>query len=150
MLILLLTLLHFIDATLSNGVSIGALATVSGDVDLGHYGDVSVTTLTSVSSLTFSNSTSITALTIDGLASGDLGTYNFPLATSIVLGDIALNPTAPATVTATLATTFTSGFDGTLGDISFTTSGVAVVRLSATKIVGTVPLQTMGLVLRVT
>ena len=82
------------DADISNGVSIGALATVSGDVDLGHYGDVSVTTLTSVSSLTFSNSTSITALTIDGLASGDLGTYNFPLATSIVLGDIALNPTA--------------------------------------------------------
>jgi len=132
------------DADISNGVSIGALATVSGDVDLGHYGDVSVTTLTSVSSLTFSNSTSITALTIDGLASGDLGTYNFPLATSIVLGDIALNPTAPATVTATLATTFTSGFDGTLGDITFTTSGVAVVRLSATKITGVVTLTNSG------
>ena len=134
------------DASLSNGVSIGALATVSGDVDLGHYGDVSVTTLTSVSSLTFSNSTSITALTIDGLASGDLGTYDFPLATSIVLGDIALNPPAAGgnTVTATLATTFTSAFDGTLGNITFTTSGVAVVRLSATKIVGTVTLTNNG------
>ncbi len=62
--ILLLIQSSFIDGTADffNGVSIGALATVSGDVDLGHYGDVSVTTLTSVSSLTFSNSTSITTL----------------------------------------------------------------------------------------
>ena len=81
----------FIDgnATLSNGVSIGALATVSGDVDLGHYGDVSVTTLTSVASLTFSNAASITTLLVDNLASGDLGTFDYPIATSIILGDIS-------------------------------------------------------------
>ena len=104
------------DATLSNGVSIGALATVSGDVDLGHYGDVAVTTLTSVASLTFSNSASITTLELVALLLVILGTFDYPLATSIILGDIALNP--PATVTAhTLATLFTSGFDGTLGDI---------------------------------
>ena len=50
----------FIDgnATLSNGVSLGALATVSGNVALGHYGDVAVTTLTSVATLTFSNAAS--------------------------------------------------------------------------------------------
>ena len=83
---------------------------------------------------------SITTLLVDNLASGDLGTFNYPLATSIILGDISLG----TTVTATLATVFTSGFDGTLGDLSLTTSGVAVVRMSATKIVGTVTLTNSG------
>ena len=123
----------FIDGNakaLSNGVSLGALATVSGNVALGHYGDVAVTTLTSVATLTFSNAASITTLEVGSLASGNLGTFDYPLATLIILGDIGLG----ATVTATLATVFTSAFDGTLGDLTLTTSGVAVVRMSATKL----------------
>ena len=127
----------FIDgtATLDNTVSIGALATVSGNVSLGHYGDVSVTTLTSVATLTFSNSASITTLAVNNLASGGLGTYNYPLATSIVLGDIAISS---GVVTATNATTFTSGFDGTLGAVTLKVSATAVVRMAATKVTGVV------------
>ena len=126
----------FIDGTasLSNGVSIGALATVSGDVTLGHYGDVAVTTLTSVASLTLSNSLSITTLEIGSLASGDLATFDYPIATSIILGDISL----AGTVTATQAAVFTSGFDGTLGNLSLKVSSTAVVRMSATKVTGVV------------
>ena len=127
----------FIDgtATLDNTVSIGALATVSGNVSLGHYGDVAVTTLTSVASLSFSNSASITTLSVGNLASGDLATFDYPLATSIVLGDISLTT---GTITATSATVFTSGFDGTLTSLSLKVSGTAVVRMSATKITGVV------------
>ncbi len=43
-------------------------------------------------------------------------TFDFPIATSIVLGDIAKS-TGPVTVTN--ATTFTSGFDGTLTDLLY-------------------------------
>jgi len=127
----------FIDGTasLSNGVSIGALATVSGNVSLGHYGDVTVSTLTSVASLSFSNAQSITTLSVGSLASGALDTFNYPLATSIVLGDISLTT---GTVTATNATVFTSGFDGTLTTLSLKVSATAVVRMSATKITGVV------------
>ena len=132
----------FIDGTanISNKVDISALSTVSGDVDLGHYGDVALTALTSVASLTLSNSASITTLEILNLASGDLVTADYPLATSIVLGDIAIS----GQVTATKATVFTSGFDGTLGSLNLSTTTTAVVRLAATKISGTVTLTNSG------
>ena len=132
----------FIDGTanISNKVDISALSTVSGDVDLGHYGDITLTALTSVASLTLSNSASITTLEILNLAAGDLVTANYPLATSIVLGDIAIS----GQVTATKATVFTSGFDGTLGSLNLSTTTTAVVRLAATKISGTVTLTNSG------
>ena len=103
--------LGFIDgsAVISNGVDISALATVSGDLDLGHYGDVDLSTLISVNSLDLTNSASITTLNIGNL-SGTLNTKDYAIATSISLGDIALS----GVVTATKAATFTWGYDSAL------------------------------------
>lgn len=103
--------LGFIDgtATISNGVDISALATVSGDLDLGHYGDVDLSQLISVNSLDLTNAASITTLNI-GSMSGALNTKEYAIATEISLGDIPLS----GTVTATKAGTFTWGYDSAL------------------------------------
>jgi hypothetical protein len=100
--------LGFIDGTanIDNGVNISALATVSGGVTLGHYGDIDLSQLVSVGSLTLSNSVSITSLNI-GNMTGTLNTKDYPNALTISLGDIALS----GQVTATLATSFTWGFN---------------------------------------
>ena len=119
----------FIDgkANISNDVTITALATVSGDLTLGHYGDVDLSQLVTVNSLTLSNSASITTLNIGNL-SGTLNTQDYPLATSISLGDIALS----GTVTATLAETFTWGYDSALAaNLTLKVSDVGVVKATA-------------------
>ena len=117
--------LGFIDgaANISNGVDISGLATVSGDLTLGHYGDIDLSQLVSVNSLTLSESVSITSLNIGNL-SGTLNTKNYPNALTISLGDIALS----GTVTATKATSFTWGYDSDIASaLSLTVSGVAKV-----------------------
>ena len=117
--------LGFIDgsANIDHGVDISALATVSGDLTLGHYGDVDLSSLVSVNSLTLSKSVSITSLNI-GNMSGTLNSKNYPNALTISLGDIALS----GQVTATLATSFTWGYDSDIASgLSLTVSGVAKV-----------------------
>ena len=117
--------LGFIDgaANISNGVDISGLATVSGDLTLGHYGDLDLSQLVSVNSLTLSTSVSITSLNIGNL-SGTLNTQDFPNALTISLGDIALS----GQVTATLATSFTWGYDSDIASaLSITVSSVAKV-----------------------
>ena len=47
---------------ISNGVDISGLATVSGDLDLGHYGDLDLSQLVSVIHLHLTESVSITSL----------------------------------------------------------------------------------------
>ena len=103
--------LGFIDgtATISNGVDISALATVSGDLDLGHYGALDLSQLISVNSLDLTNAQSITTLNI-GSMSGALNTKEYAIATEISLGDIPLS----GTVTATKVGTFTWGYDSAL------------------------------------
>jgi prefoldin subunit 5 len=103
--------LGFIDgaATISNGVDISALATVSGDLDLGHYGALDLSQLISVNSLDLTNAQSITTLNI-GSMSGALNTKEYIIATEISLGDIPLS----GTVTATKVDTFTWGYDSAL------------------------------------
>jgi prefoldin subunit 5 len=117
--------LGFVDgsANMSNGVNISGLATVSGDLTLGHYGDVDLAQLVSVNSLTLSKSASITTLNIGNMA-GTLNSKDFSEATSISLGDIALS----GQITATLATEFTWGYDSDIASaLSLTVSGVAKV-----------------------
>jgi prefoldin subunit 5 len=117
--------LGFVDgsANMSNGVNISGLATVSGDLTLGHYGDVDLAQLVSVNSLTLSKSASITTLNIGNMA-GTLNSKDFSTATSISLGDIALS----GQITATLATEFTWGYDSDIASaLSLTVSGVAKV-----------------------
>lgn len=97
------------DANISNKVTISGLATVSGDLDLGHYGDLDLNQLVSVNSLDLTNSVSITTLNIGNL-SGTLNTKNYPNATTISLGDIVIS----GTVTATKAETFTWGYDSAI------------------------------------
>ena len=97
------------DATISNGVDISKLATVSGILDLGHYGDVDLATLVTASTLDLTNAASITTLNIGNLT-GTLNTQEYAIATSISLGDIPLS----GTVTATKADTFTWGYDSAL------------------------------------
>lgn len=119
----------FIDgsANISNDVTISKLATVSGDLTLGHYGAVDLSQLVTVNSLTLSNSASITTLNIGNLT-GTLNTQNYPLATSISLGDIALS----GVVTATLAETFTWGYDSALAAaLTLKVSDVGVVKATA-------------------
>jgi prefoldin subunit 5 len=98
------------DANISNKVTISGLATVSGDLDLGHYGDVDLNQLVSVNSLDLTNSVSITTLNIGNL-SGTINGFNFPNATTISLGDVAIGV---VTVTATKAETFTWGYDSAI------------------------------------
>ena len=98
------------DANISNKVTISGLATVSGDLDLGHYGDVDLNQLVSVKSLDLTNSVSITTLNIGNL-SGTINGFNFPNATTISLGDVAIGV---VTVTATKAETFTWGYDSAI------------------------------------
>jgi prefoldin subunit 5 len=135
--------LGFIDgtATIDNGVDISALATVSGAVSLGHYGDIDLSQLVSVGSLTLSQSVSITSLNI-GNMTGTLNTKNYPNALTISLGDIALT----GQVTATLATSFTWGFnDDQATNLSITVSGVAkVFANSLPSISGVVTLTNSG------
>ena len=117
--------LGFVDgsANIGNGVDISGLATVSGDLTLGHYGDVDLAQLVSVNSLTLSKSASITTLNIGNMA-GTLNSKDFSTATSISLGDIALT----GQITATLATEFTWGYDSDIASgLSLTVSGVAKV-----------------------
>ena len=117
--------LGFIDgsANIDHGVDISALATVSGDLTLGHYGDVDLSSLVSVNSLTLSKSVSITSLNI-GNMSGTLNTKNYPNALTISLGDIALT----GVVTATKATSFTWGYDSDIASaLSIKVSSVAQV-----------------------
>ena len=70
--------------TFKQGLTISGLATVSGDLDLGHYGDVDLTQLVSVKSLDLTNSVSITTLNIGNL-SGTLNTKNYPNATNYIV-----------------------------------------------------------------
>jgi prefoldin subunit 5/uncharacterized Zn-binding protein involved in type VI secretion len=115
----------FVDgsANISNDVTITKLATVSGDLTLGHYGDVDLSQLVTVNSLTLSNAASITTLNI-GNMSGDLNTKEYAIATSISLGDIPLS----GTVTATKATSFTWGYDSDIAtNLSLVVSGTAKV-----------------------
>ncbi len=117
--------LGFIDgaANISDGVDISGLATVSGALSLGHYGNVDLSQLVSVGSLTLSESVSITSLNIGNL-SGTLNTKNYPNALTISLGDIELT----GTVTATLATSFTWGYDSDIASaLTLTVSDVAKV-----------------------
>ena len=121
--------LGFIDgaANIDNGVDISGLATVSGDLTLGHYGDLDLSQLVSVNSLTLSESVSITSLNIGNL-SGTLNTQNYPNALTISLGDIALT----GTVTATKATSFTWGFDADIASaLSIKVSSVAKVFVNS-------------------
>jgi prefoldin subunit 5 len=103
--------LGFVDgaANISNGVDISGLATVSGDLDLGHYGAVDLSQLISVNSLDLTNAASITTLNI-GNMTGTLNTKEYAIATEISLGDIPLS----GTVTATKVGTFTWGYDSAL------------------------------------
>ncbi len=117
--------LGFIDgaANIDNGVDISGLATVSGDLTLGHYGAVDLSQLVSVNALTLSESVSITSLNIGSL-SGTLNTKNYPNALTISLGDIALT----GVVTATKATSFTWGYDSDIASaLSIKVSSVAQV-----------------------
>ena len=121
--------LGFIDgqATISHGVDISGLATVSSDLALGHYGDIDLSQLVSVGSLTLSTSVSITSLNIGNL-SGTLNTQDYPNALTISLGDIALT----GTVTATKATSFTWGYnDDQATALSIKVSPVAKVFVNS-------------------
>ena len=117
--------LGFIDgaANIDNGVDISGLATVSGNLTLGHYGAVDLSQLVSVNALTLSESVSITSFNIGSL-SGTLNTKNYPNALTISLGDIALT----GVVTATKATSFTWGYDSDIASaLSIKVSSVAQV-----------------------
>tara|TARA_A100001015_G_scaffold320021_1_gene444914 strand:+ start:3344 stop:5479 length:2136 start_codon:yes stop_codon:yes gene_type:complete len=100
--------LGFIDgqATISHGVDISKLATVSKELSLGHYGDIDLSILVTASSLTLSNAASITTLNIGNLT-GTLLTREYVIATDVSLGDIALT----TSFNAPKAGTFTWGFD---------------------------------------
>jgi formylmethanofuran dehydrogenase subunit C len=111
------------DANISNDVTITSLATVSGDLDLGHYGALDLSTLITVNSLDLTNAASITTLNIGNLT-GTLNTKEYAIATDITLGDITLT----GTVTATKADSFTWGFDS---DIS---TGILISVASRTTV----------------
>ncbi len=115
------------DANISNKVTISGLATVSGDLDLGHFGDLDLNQLVSVKSLDLTNAASITTLNIGNL-SGTLNTKEYAIATSISLGDIAIS----GQVTATKAETFTWGYDSAISsDLALTTASNTVVFMQS-------------------
>jgi prefoldin subunit 5 len=121
--------LGFIDgqATISHGVDISKLATVSKELSLGHYGDIDLSVLVKCSTLTLSNAASITTLNIGNL-SGTLLTKEYAIATAVSLGDIALT----TSFNAPKAGTFTWGTDAAQTvSLTITVSPTAVVKIQS-------------------